>query len=110
MEPQDDTAPPFAADGERTLRRHARNQQRWLDELDAILSDETPTDLEAFRARLQAQLGRTRAAFDALSDSTGDLAHEARQCAETYVHERPWHALTLAAGVGLVFGVLLGRH
>jgi len=109
MEPHDSTLP-FSTDGEHGSRRHARHQQRWLDELDAILSDESTTDLETFRARVQAQLGRTRAALSELSDSTGDLAHEARQCAETYVHDRPWHALTMAAGVGLAVGVLLGRH
>ncbi|WP_144639485.1 YqjD family protein [Bordetella genomosp. 13] len=99
----------FSDDGMRTLRSRTARQQQWLDDLDAILNDTSNTDVEALRARIQAQLGKTRAAFDALSESTTDLAYEARQCAENYVHDRPWQSLAAAAGVGLLVGMLIGR-
>ncbi|WP_157666615.1 DUF883 family protein [Bordetella genomosp. 13] len=120
MEPQDRPTT-FSDDGMRTLRNRASRQQEWLDDLDAILNDTSHTDVETLRARMQAKLGETRAAFDALSSSAGDLAqearqcaesymHEARECAENYVHERPMQALAAAAGVGMVVGLLLARR
>ncbi|WP_459618548.1 ElaB/YgaM/YqjD family protein [Bordetella sp. 2513F-2] len=87
-----------------------RSRQEWLDELDAIINDTTTADLETLRARLQAQIGKTRAAFDALAGSSGDLAHEAVACAETYVQQRPWQALGVAAGIGVLLGLALNRH
>ncbi|SAI74878.1 Bacterial protein of uncharacterised function (DUF883) [Bordetella ansorpii] len=105
-----DRATPFSDDGMRTLRSRTARQQQWLDELDAILNDSSHTDVETLRARVQAQLGKTRAAFDALSESTTDLAHEARQCAENYVQDRPWQSLGAAAGIGLLVGMLIGRN
>jgi ElaB/YqjD/DUF883 family membrane-anchored ribosome-binding protein len=34
----------------------------------------------------------------------------AAQATDDYVHEKPWHAVGIAAGVGLVVGLLIGRR
>jgi ElaB/YqjD/DUF883 family membrane-anchored ribosome-binding protein len=35
---------------------------------------------------------------------------EAAKATDTYVHENPWKAVGIAAGVGLVIGLLIGRR
>jgi ElaB/YqjD/DUF883 family membrane-anchored ribosome-binding protein len=34
----------------------------------------------------------------------------AAKATDDYVHEKPWHAVGIAAGVGLVVGLLIGRR
>ncbi|MGA7949503.1 MAG: DUF883 family protein, partial [Thiobacillaceae bacterium] len=35
---------------------------------------------------------------------------EAAKATDAYVHENPWRAVGVAAGVGLVIGLLIGRR
>lgn len=34
----------------------------------------------------------------------------AARATDDYVHDKPWHAVGIAAGVGLVIGLLIGRR
>jgi len=53
-----------------------------------------------------------RAAREALAEA-GEAAvergREAAESADEYVHEHPWTAIGIAAGVGLVVGLMLSR-
>jgi ElaB/YqjD/DUF883 family membrane-anchored ribosome-binding protein len=62
------------------------------------------------RARLQERLKGARAR---LADAEAALVAKTRAAAratDAYVHESPWTAIGIAAGVGLVLGVILGRR
>lgn len=67
-------------------------------------------EIDAVRARAEASLkvvkGRLSEAQTALLAST----REAAKATAVYVHENPWAALGLAAGVGLLVGLLNGRR
>jgi ElaB/YqjD/DUF883 family membrane-anchored ribosome-binding protein len=39
-----------------------------------------------------------------------DAARSAANSGDAYVHEKPWTAIGIAAGVGLLVGLLIGRH
>lgn len=39
-----------------------------------------------------------------------EKAKAAAAATDEYVHEHPWHAVGVAAGVGLVIGLLIGRR
>jgi ElaB/YqjD/DUF883 family membrane-anchored ribosome-binding protein len=39
-----------------------------------------------------------------------DAARTAANSSNTYVHEKPWTAVGIAAGVGLLVGLLIGRR
>lgn len=39
-----------------------------------------------------------------------DKAKAAGRAADDYVHDNPWRAVGIAAGVGLVIGLLIGRR
>lgn len=63
------------------------------------------------QARIKAE-DSIRAAREALAeagDETLERAREAAASADEYVHEHPWTAVGIAAGIGLLAGLLLSR-
>jgi ElaB/YqjD/DUF883 family membrane-anchored ribosome-binding protein len=58
------------------------------------------------RESLQAAKARVRAAEHAVHQQASDAVH----ATEDYAKRNPWQAMGIAAGVGLVVGVLLGRR
>jgi ElaB/YqjD/DUF883 family membrane-anchored ribosome-binding protein len=39
-----------------------------------------------------------------------DRTREAARATDEFVHDRPWTAVGVAAGVGLIIGLLIGRR
>jgi len=63
----------------------------------------------AARERIQANIA---VAKDKLMDAEHAVAEKTKQAAKVtdeYVHENPWKAVGIAAGVGLVVGMLISR-
>jgi len=84
---------------------------RLLDELDQILrSDGAAGDVHALRARLEDRIANARTALDNASDTATGMVYEAIDCAEEYVHTRPWHALGTVAGVAFLLGMIVARR
>lgn len=52
---------------------------------------------------VKARMAETQAALLAKTK-------EAAKATDAYVHENPWKAIGIAAGVGLVIGLLIGRR
>jgi ElaB/YqjD/DUF883 family membrane-anchored ribosome-binding protein len=49
----------------------------------------------------------------ALAEMQSALAERTRECVqntETYVRENPWQAVGIAAGIGMVIGLLMARR
>ncbi len=73
-------------------------------------ADQTGDKIANMRARIQDRL---KAARVRLADAEATLIAKTRAAAratDAYVHESPWTAVGIAAGVGLVLGVILGRR
>lgn len=80
------------------------------EELMSATSDEASDALDELRKRMRDSLDVARGR---VRDAEASLRVNARQAASTaddYVRENPWSALTAAAAVGVVLGVLLGRR
>lgn len=45
-----------------------------------------------------------------VQDALVEKGRIAAKATDDYVHEKPWHAVGIAAGVGLVVGLLIGRR
>jgi ElaB/YqjD/DUF883 family membrane-anchored ribosome-binding protein len=45
-----------------------------------------------------------------MQGSAAEMGEEAVKATETYVRENPWQAIGIAAGVGLVLGLLISRR
>jgi ElaB/YqjD/DUF883 family membrane-anchored ribosome-binding protein len=95
-------------------RRGGRREAAWLDELDAILDDESQMDAKALREKLRDQLMQARGSLsEAVDTATGAASGYVRRavdCADVYVETRPWHAVSCAAGIGFLLGMLCSRR
>ncbi len=73
-------------------------------------ADQAGDKVASLRARLQDRLKGARAR---LSEAEAVLVAKTRAAAratDVYVHESPWTAIGVAAGVGLLVGLILGRR
>jgi ElaB/YqjD/DUF883 family membrane-anchored ribosome-binding protein len=62
------------------------------------------------RSRIQASLKQARENLLDLQDAAAARAKAAGRAADDYVHEHPWTSIGVAAGLGLVVGLLIGRR
>jgi len=73
-------------------------------------ADQAGEKVASMRARIQARLKVARVR---LTDAEGLLVTKTRAAAratDAYVHESPWTSVGIAAGVGLLIGLILGRR
>jgi ElaB/YqjD/DUF883 family membrane-anchored ribosome-binding protein len=62
------------------------------------------------RGRIEARLAEAKAHLLQLQQSATQQAKAAGRAADDYVHHHPWQAVGIAAGIGLVVGLLIGRR
>jgi ElaB/YqjD/DUF883 family membrane-anchored ribosome-binding protein len=65
--------------------------------------------IEGVRARVEQTLESAKERMGSLEQLTLESAKAAAQATDVYVHENPWPAIGVAAGVGLIAGWILGR-
>ena len=56
------------------------------------------------------RLATARADLARLQSQAATSAREAGKAADQYVHEHPWTAVGIGAGIGLVLGLLISRR
>ncbi len=66
--------------------------------------------LQEARARAEESLRAAKARMSDLQDTTLKQARAATDATENYVRENPWQALGIAAGVGVLIGLLVSRR
>jgi len=62
------------------------------------------------RAKVQASLDRAKHNLADLQDAAVEKAKAAGRATDAYVHENPWQSIGVAAGVGLLLGMLISRR
>jgi ElaB/YqjD/DUF883 family membrane-anchored ribosome-binding protein len=73
-------------------------------------ADQSGDKISQLRARVKARLSDAR---ERLVDAEAALRHHTKKAAratDDYVHESPWTAVGVAACVGLLVGVIIGRR
>lgn len=80
------------------------------EELMNATSSEAGDALDDLRERMRDSLSVARGRVREAEASLRSNARQAASTADDYVRENPWSALTAAAAVGVVLGVLLGRR
>lgn len=66
--------------------------------------------LAEVRAKAEESLRVAKARMADAQDALLAKTREAAKATDVYVHENPWKAVGVAAGVGLVIGLLIGRR
>ena len=64
----------------------------------------------AMRAKVGESLAVAKVKLTEAEQLALEKAKAAAAATDEYVHEHPWHAVGIAAGVGLVIGLLIGRR
>ncbi len=80
------------------------------EEMLSATADQAGESVTRLRDRIQARL---REAKVRLSDAEAVLVAKTKAAAratDEYVHESPWTAVGIAAGVGLLVGLIIGRR
>jgi len=66
--------------------------------------------VQEVRARAEESIKQARERIDSVENDAVRRAKEMAGAAEGYVRDNPWQAIGVAAGIGLVLGVLLSRR
>jgi len=62
------------------------------------------------RAKVEESLKVAKARLLQAQDALIAKSREAAKATDEYVHENPWNAIGVAAGIGLLIGFLMGRR
>lgn len=91
-----------------------------MEDLQAVVRDaeallhataaQTGDRIDAVRARAEESLQQAKTRLAGAQDEVLQSAREAAAAAETYVKKNPWQSVGIAAGVGLLLGLLLRRR
>ena len=65
--------------------------------------------MDATRERIHANLAAAKARLAAAEAAVVARTRDAAKATDVYVHENPWKAVGVAAGVGVIVGMLIGR-
>jgi ElaB/YqjD/DUF883 family membrane-anchored ribosome-binding protein len=84
-----------------------------MSDAEALLratSTQTGEKIQEVRARAEESLRQAKARLSSIEDEALRRAREVADAADEYVRENPWQSVGIAAGVGLLLGLLLSRR
>lgn len=73
------------------------------------LNDELESQLESISAGVEANAEKGRNAWADFKANAEERCREAAEGANSYVRKKPWQVIGVAAGVGLILGLLCSR-
>lgn len=93
-----------------TLVEDLKVVMRDAEALIKATSAQTGEKIQEVRAQAEASLRQARERLTQLEDEALQRAREVADATEEYVRENPWQSLGIAAGIGLVLGILISRR
>jgi ElaB/YqjD/DUF883 family membrane-anchored ribosome-binding protein len=84
-----------------------------MNDAEALLratSTQTGEKIQEVRARAEESLRQAKARLSSIEDEALRRAREVADATDEYVRENPWQSVGIAAGVGLLVGLLLARR
>ena len=80
------------------------------EELLRVTAGQAGEKAAELRAKVQSNLAIAKASLADAQVAVVEEAKAAGRAADDYVHENPWRSVGIAAGVGLIVGLLIGRR
>lgn len=80
------------------------------DELLRATASQAGDRVVELRGKIQNSLANARASLSDVQAAAVEKAKEVGHAADDYVHANPWRSVGIAAGVGLIVGLLIGRR
>ncbi len=92
------------------LNAHFKNALADAEALVKATADLGGEGIAGIRARAEESLRTLRARANEAQAAITFKTRVAANATDDYVHEKPWEAIGVAAGVGLLIGVLVARR
>jgi ElaB/YqjD/DUF883 family membrane-anchored ribosome-binding protein len=80
------------------------------EELLRATASQAGEKVAAARERIQASLADAKVKLNEAERAAVARAKEAAKATDEYVHDNPWQAVGIAAGIGFLLGLLIGRR
>jgi ElaB/YqjD/DUF883 family membrane-anchored ribosome-binding protein len=99
--------------GEVTTDQLVADLKTVMSDAEALLkatSTQTGEKIQEVRARAEESLRQARQRLGEIEDEALRRAREVADATDEYVRENPWQSVGIAAGVGLLLGLLLSRR
>jgi ElaB/YqjD/DUF883 family membrane-anchored ribosome-binding protein len=103
-------APRSPDDGQKRLAEDFKAVVKDAEELLRHAARDAGDSYNEARARLEQSLKAARAELEVLEKAMLDGTRRAARATDGYVHDHPWEAVGIAAGVGLLLGMLISRR
>ena len=78
------------------------------DQLLKFVTDEGGDKASALRSKVERNLNAAKDRLRSLEDAVMDKTRATARATDVYVHENPWQTVGIAAGLSVVFGVVIG--
>ncbi|NML85739.1 DUF883 family protein [Polaromonas sp.] len=80
------------------------------EELLSATADQVGEKMAGLRERIQRRLREAKSRLADAEVLLVDKTRAAARATDDYVHESPWTAIGVAAGIGVLVGLILGRR
>ena len=80
------------------------------EEMLKLTASQTGESAVQLRERVRERMGKAKAELVHLQQVTIEKAKAAGHATDVFVHENPWKSIGIAAGLGLVVGLLISRR
>jgi len=80
------------------------------EELLRATASQAGEKVAAAREKVQESLHQAKVKLAEAEDVLIDKGKQAAKVTDEYVHDHPWRAVGIAAGIGLLIGLLIGRR
>lgn len=95
-----------------TREKLAADLRAVIDDTEELLkatAGQAGEKIHAARARAEETLRTAKARLGEMGEAGAEKARAAAKATDVYVHENPWQAIGIAAGLGVFVGWLMGR-
>ncbi|HNV58580.1 MAG TPA: DUF883 family protein [Rhodoferax sp.] len=103
-----------------TTNSNLTSQEKLVTDIKAVIADaeeillatadQTGEKIASLRARIKERVLDARIRLDAAEEVLIEKTRAAARATDDYVHENPWQAVGIGAGIGFLLGLVLGRR
>jgi ElaB/YqjD/DUF883 family membrane-anchored ribosome-binding protein len=96
------------------------NRDKFVQDMKLVISDaeellratasQAGEQISVARERIKDSLHEAKVKLAEADAVVRERARQAARYTDDYVHENPWRAIGVAAGIGLLLGLMLGRR
>ena len=101
---------PESAVSKEKLAQDLRNVISDAEDLLRATASQAGEKVTAARDKIENSLRRAKLKLAEVEDAIVDSSKQAARATDEYVHDHPWRAVGIAAGVGFIVGLLIGRR